>query len=613
MRGFVFLIVFLTVTGWGLSWLGKLEWQEWLSLAGILAAVAVARREAGSWTNLWASAGEPLAFWPFILVALLVLVAAVAYPPTMLDALTYRLPRVLLWLQDNRVHHFQTADPRLNYMPQAWGLVTLPLIQLAGDRLVALWNYTSWVLFYFIAFDWALEISGSLSKSRAMAFIASTSTFAVLQACEATTDLFTTTLVLLSLRFVMQFERTRNWREIPSAVFCLLLASDAKPHVMVLALPLGIWFWMSFSTPWKSFRWRWLPGLIPLWLVCSPALSWILNFETYRNWSGVRLDTSFSGSPVWNVLLGMVMLFWQGIEPPINPLALAINGWLGPVISHLGLSNLVPRFNLKCNPVSMVDWASLGLVLFVLLVAGVVLAIRRDRQVLHSWRGWAFVAGFAGCLLALSQFVPGATGRTYSVFLFFAVPLAMTGWNLMRPQVLRASLYLCLASSLLSIVLNPERPLWPANRVHQALAEAPRFKRLAKIMEPYLLMPERARTGETLVQAIPRDEPAMVVLAGEDRPLLALFRPYSLGRNVLLLAAHANQGELNRWQVNYVIVGGGAEEQYPELCRYMEQSGDYELVLSHDYTSKLVRGAETWKLFRRKVLLPLSAYKPKPE
>jgi hypothetical protein len=33
-------------------------------------------------------------------------------------------------------------------------------------------------------------------------------------------------------------------------------------------------------------------------------------------------------------------------------------------------------------------------------------------------------------------------------------------------------------------------------------------------------------------------------------------------------------------------------------------------VLSHDYTSKLARGPETWKLFRRKVLLPVSAYKP---
>ena len=609
MRAFVCLVVCLTVAGWGLSCLGKLAWQEWLSLACLPVAVAVARRGAGSWNNLWASAREPLAFWPFSLVAVLVLVAAVAYPPTMLDALTYRLPRILLWLQDNSVHHFQTAESRLNYMPQGWGLVTLPLIQLAGDRLVALWNYASWVVFYFIAFDWALEISGSLSKSRAMAFIASTSTFAVLQACEATSDLFTTTLVLLGLRFVMQFERTRNWWEIPSAGLCLLLAADSKPHVLVLVLPLTIWFFMSFSTPWKSFRWRWLPALIPLWLICSPAVSWILNFETYRNWSGVR-DSSFAGSLVWNLSLGTVMSFWQWIQPPVNPLALVLNSRLDLVISHLGICNLLPRFTLKSYPISFVDGASMGLVLFVLLVAGVVLAIRRDRQALYSWRGWAFVTGLAGYLLALSQFVPAAVGRTFCVFMFLAVPLAMMGWNSMRPQVLRASLYLCLASSLLSIVLNPERPLWPANRVHQALVGVPRFKRLAKVMEPYLLMPERARTGDVLVQAIPVDEPAVVVLTGEDRPLLAFFRPYSLGRDVLLLAPHASQRELDRWQVNYVVVGGGAEDKYPELCSYVEQSGDYELVISQDYTSKLVRGAETWKLFRRKVLLPFSAYKP---
>lgn len=610
LRAFVFFIVFLIITGWGLSWLKKLEWQEWLGLAGILAAAAVARREAGSWNNLWASAGEPLFFWPFILVALLALVAAVAYPPTMLDALTYRLPRILLWLQDNRVQHFQTADPRLNFMPQGWGLVTLPFIQLTGDRLVAFWNYASWVMFYFIAFDWAFETSGSLPQSRVLAFIASTSTFAVLQACEATSDLFVTTLVLLGLRFVMQFERARDWRDISLAVFCLLLAADAKPHVMVLALPLGIWFCMSFSTPWKSFRWRWLPGLIPLWVICSPAMSWILNFETYHNWSGERLNASFSGRPVWNVLFGMVMTLWQAIQPPINPLAPALNGRLAPVISHLGVRKLVPLFNLDSPSISLVDGASLGLVVSVLLIVGVVLSVRRDQQALYSWRGWAMVAGLAGYLLALSQFVPGSVGRSFCVFLFFAVPLAMTGWNLMRPQVLRASLYLCLASSLLSLVLNPERPLWPASRIQRTLAETPRFKGLAKAMEPYLLMPERARTGEALVQVIPGDEPAVVVLIGEDRPLLALFRPYSLGRDVLLLAPHADQRELNRWQVNYVIAGGGAIEQYPELCGYLKQSGDYELVFSRDYTSKLVRGAETWKLFRRKALLPVSAYKP---
>ena len=598
--------------GWGLSWWHRLDWLEWLSRAGFLAAVALARRGAGSWANLLKGIGEPLAFWPFILVGGLALVAALIYPPTMLDALTYRLPRILLWLQENHIRHFSTSDARLNYMPQVWGLVTLPLIQLAGDRVVTLWNYASFIVFYLIAYDWAFEVSGNVNQSRVMAFIASTSTFAVLQACEGSSDLFVTALVMLSLRFVMQFEHTRDWRNINWSVLSLLLAADTKPHVTVLLLPLVTWFWMAPSKPWKSFQWRWLPGLIPMWLLCSPMLSWVLNHQTYGNWLGVKVASLLGKSPVWNELLGMVMTVWQGIQPPVNPLALMLNDRLQQGISELGLNLLMPNFALRCNLINMVDGASLGLVLSILLAVGVALAVRRNRDALGAVRdrNLVVVAGVAGYVLALSQGVPGSVGRSFCVFLFFSVPLAMVGWNSLRPQVLRAGLWFCVCSSLLSLVLSPERPLWPARRTQQVLAGSPRFSWLAKKMELYTLVRERAQTGKALVQAIPTSEPAVVVLAGGDEPLLALFRPYALGRDVLLLPPHAVQLDLNRWQDNYVIVGGGAAEQYPELCRYLEQSGDYELVISHDYTSKLAVGAETWKLFRRKVLLPVSAYRP---
>ncbi len=281
LRAFVFLIAGVTILGWGLSWLHQLGWMEWFAGACFLATVAFGRREAGSWTNLLKGLGEPMAFWPFLLVGAVALVAALVYPPTMLDSITYRLPRMLLWLQENQVRHFAVADDRLNVMPPAWGLVTLPLFQLAGDRLITLWNYAAWIVCYLIAYDWALEVSGNVRQSRVMAFIASTSTFAVLQACEAASDLFLTALVLLSLHFVTQFERTRNWRNIIWSVSSLLLAADTKSHVIVLALPLAFWFWMAPSKPWKSFQWRWLPGLIPVWLFCSPALSWMLNYETY--------------------------------------------------------------------------------------------------------------------------------------------------------------------------------------------------------------------------------------------------------------------------------------------------------------------------------------------
>ena len=413
LRAFVFLIACLAIMGWGLSWWHWLDWLGWLSVAGFLAAVVLACRWAGSGANLLKGIGEPLAFWPFILVGGLALVAALIYPPTMLDALTYRLPRILLWLQENHIRHFSTANDRLNYMPQAWGLVTLPLIQLAGDRLVTLWNYASWIVFYLIAYDWAFEVSGNVNQSRVMAFIASTSTFAVLQACEASSDLFVAALVLVSLRFVMQFEHTRNWRNINWSALSLLLAADTKPHVAVLALPLVVWFWLAPSKPWKSFQWRWLPGLIPVWLLCSPGLSWILNYQTYGRLLGVPGD-SFSGkNPLVNLLLGSVMTVWQVIQPPVNPMALMFNGRLQQGISALGLNTLMPGFTLRCSLINMVDGASLGLVLATLLAAGVVLAVRRNRQALNSWRGWALAAGATGFGLALAKIVPGSVGRSY--------------------------------------------------------------------------------------------------------------------------------------------------------------------------------------------------------
>src|SRR5258706_9278904 len=116
----------------------------------------------------------------------------------MLDSLTYRLPRIWLWLQEGRVHHVLSAEPRLNYMPQVWELATVPLIQIAGDRLVWFWTFASWIVLYLVAYDWALDVSNEVKKSQKMAFIASTSAFAVLQAGSSATDLFATALVVSS-------------------------------------------------------------------------------------------------------------------------------------------------------------------------------------------------------------------------------------------------------------------------------------------------------------------------------------------------------------------------------------------------------------------------------
>jgi hypothetical protein len=599
-KAYVFLVAYLTVLGWALSSIHHLRWIGLLSLPGLVAVFLMFQQWKEPGNSFWRSVGRPLAYWPLLLLAALMLLGQLLYPPTMLDSLTYRLPRLFLWLQNDSLQHMLTAEPRLNYMPQTWGLATLPLVQLAGDQLVWCWTFASWIILYLLAFDWAREAGADEKKSKLLAFLASTSMFAVLQACSSANDLFGAVAVLLALRFVMNFERSRNWWDISWAVTSFGIAASTKPHYSVFGLPLVLWFFFSPSRPWRAFRWGWLPVLAVVWLLCSPVPTFVLNCQTYGNWAGTAQDASLKGkSPVWNVLLGLSLLAWQNPQPPINPLATAsVNQRLDQAVSDWGINRLEPRFGLRMALITTVDGAALGLVTSVLFCAGIFLALRRPPP---AWRSWQMAAGAAGLLcivLALSQFVPGGVGRAYCGFLYFTLPLALVGWSRMRSWTLKCAMYLSLFSGLTVVILNPSHPLWPDHWVQQKLAHSPRFHHLAEQMNPYLEFSRRADTGESLMQQIPSDEHQVVVLVGDDRPLLPLFRPY-LKRQMLFLPPHATPKELNQLGARYVVVGGGAEVEYPELCDYLAKSGDYDLVMKRDYTSKLARGPEPWMLFCR--------------
>ena len=162
-----------------------------------------------------------------------------------------------------------------------------------------------------------------------------------------------------------------------------------------------------------------------------------------------------------------------------------------------------------------------------------------------------------------------------------------------------AAFFLSLLSAVVALIFNPGRPLWPSEWAHQALAHSARFGWLEPRLEPYFNYAERARTAREIIADIPASEKQFAVLAGRDRPLLPMFQPYASGRRVVFLPGHATPAELNRLAVNYVVVGGGANEVYPELCAFLHQTNGYQLVESREYTSKLARGAEAWQLFER--------------
>lgn len=601
--GFVFLVALLTVAGWSLSAF-KLLRYEWLALLpGITGALWIACRTAGSWTELRRQLGESLAFWPTLLLGGIILVSAASYPPTMLDSLVYRLPRMLLWNQFGEVHYIPTAEDRLNYLSHVWCLCTLPVVQLGGIRLAWVWNFVSWVICLEIFHCWATPLCDTPRKARQLSFLAGSSTFAVLQASSTANDLLAATLILASLYFIVLYEAKPASGLIGWALVSLSLAAGVKANFTTLGLPFVLWFFLARSRPWKVFHWQWAPLLALLLLLCSPLPSFLINLKHFGSIAGMVNDKTFCGhGPLTNDLFAAIMLFWQNLQPCVNPLGLVLDKPLAAAVAHSGINELAPRFNLRMGPVSMVDGASLGLLTAALIATGMVLGLRRNPKVAKSWPIWALAGGMLALFIAAGKVLPAAIGRSSAGFLYLAFPLALVGWATCSARHLRMATLLSLSGCVIALVMTPERPLWPVGWV-RATAERLGHPAIAHNLQIYQQVAERRKAGSDLMDAVPASETRLVALVADDHPLLTLLWP-PRHFQVELLDDDTTLDSFKKLNTTTVLTSGAANHSFPEICRYLEQSGDYERVLTHDYISKLTLGPETWSLYRRKVPAP---------
>jgi hypothetical protein len=110
--------------------LALLLYRRWGLLAGDAASLRAGLVRLGDWRRQ--TPFEAAAFGTLIALWALTAGLAALGEPFVYDALTYHLPRIGQWLQDGRVGHYATADPRQNFMfvaPElftAWLLLAVP-------------------------------------------------------------------------------------------------------------------------------------------------------------------------------------------------------------------------------------------------------------------------------------------------------------------------------------------------------------------------------------------------------------------------------------------------------------------------------------------------------
>lgn len=278
------LWVLISITGLAFAW-----WQSERPLPGLRFVFAL-QRAFLAWllhiqqairASLYLST---LLCGVILLVAVLGLVAWIA-PPNTWDSMTYHLPRVMHWIQNQSVAFYPTNIIRQLHQPPWAEYAILHFHLLSGSDYLD--NAVSWfsLIGCIVAASLIARQLGADWRGQVFAaVITATIPMGILQASSTQNDLVVAFWLLCAISSLFAYQIRPNWRDAAAAGAGLGLALLTKGTAYVYALPFLLWFGLWGI---RALRWQvWKPVLI----ISLGAL--LLNAAFYAR------NLSFFGSPL---------------------------------------------------------------------------------------------------------------------------------------------------------------------------------------------------------------------------------------------------------------------------------------------------------------------------
>lgn len=596
------LICMIGILGWSLSLIHRLEWLITISQILYLGLVVhyfilLKRKEKDIRDDLI----KPLKYLPFLLISSFIIIAGSIYNPNQLDALSYRLPRIYMWLQEGGIYFIPTADQRMNYMPVFWELNSLPFFGLFGDRGFWILNFLAWVSLWLILSDFADYCVEEVSYRSRIAIIFLLSAFAVLQAPSTMNDLLATTLLLLSAAFIVRFEAQKNRWDIVCSGLAFAACTGTKPHFILLGLPWVLWFILSRAKPWKVFPWRVLPLLVPVIFLVSAIPTLVSNQIHFGSVKGeLTGDTLNYGSIFNNNIIGTFSFLWGAVQPPLNPLAGMWNSFSEKFLDLGGLLGSSRHFFPQVREVITVDAASFGFILFCAFFTGIYLSFKKNFHGKNIFTYSILAAAFS-FIVAIFNVVPGTISRSFFGLGALAFPLAMAGLSNLQTRIQKIFLWLSVVTAIILVVLTPAHPLWPVTTISN-LFRKNHLEKISKLLEGrYLIFTDRYNVGEDLLKKLPRNKIRMSIAASSDHALLQLWKPIRQYRDIHFIQKDSSLAQILEFSTDYLIIMKTPDTHvFDALDAEVSLSPSFELIEEQNFQSKASRGIDVWKLYQRK-------------
>jgi 4-amino-4-deoxy-L-arabinose transferase-like glycosyltransferase len=224
------------------------------------------------------------------------LVTAIMAPPNNWDVMTYHMPRVMHWVQNQSIAHYPANNTRQISFPGGAGYIVAQFQILTGTNLLA--NCVQWLAFFGSIIGTSLITNAlvGVSKQWVGALVCATIPMAIMQSTTAQTDLVVSFWLVSFTYFIFRTDRYTK-----SDLFWLAasigLAILTKPTALIFGFPLGIVFLIrSFRSHVKIIPKDKLVGLIKISCQAIALLIGSLLLSVPSFWRNFQTFGSFLGS-----------------------------------------------------------------------------------------------------------------------------------------------------------------------------------------------------------------------------------------------------------------------------------------------------------------------------
>jgi hypothetical protein len=621
----IWVSVLASVAGWTLGAMGFLN-RIGYAVFGFVALFVLIQATA---TGAVKISSDPWRWWKFVrrfrrpfplmfaLLALLVFLGGVLYPPTNHTGLSYRVPRVLHWLAAEEWHWIYAPNLRMNTRACGIEWLSAPLLLFTkSDRGLFLLNFIPFLLLPGLTFSVFTRLGVRARVAWPWMWLLPTGYVFLLQAGSIGNDAYPVVYALAAMDFALRAWKSGRASDLWYSLLAIALLNGAKASNLPLTLP---WLLLVFPL-WRLLREK-LAGtarVAMLALLVSFVPTALLNIQYTGGWSALHFERPGMdmGNPIVGVFGNAFLLLVNNLCPPVFPLA----GWWNQNALQLLPGALVGPMDANFEQgyhflweLPTEDWAGIGVGVTLLAIISALWALAGFRRRKTSSQPKPVIPPLILRLTLIAPWIAliayGAKSgmvtpaRLIAPYYPLLLPLLLVGPEqvaLVEKRWWRLLAWAVFLMAFAILIVTPPRPLWPAKTILTKMIEArPEDRLLKRALATYNAYAVRTDPHAELRASLPADLKVVGFLGTHDDLDVSFWKPYG-GRRVAQIGHRETAEQIRARKLEYAVVSG----LHFELARLKFEDWlagmRAEVVAETNLTISLSAGVQPWYVVRFK-------------